>query len=72
MVIKRIFRSGYNCNCKKIASAITDFYIKREKDYREQEAFEQECFDAEHFYGRRFDCDEELNITMDDDDMDSW
>lgn len=57
---------------KKIASAITDFYIKRENDYREQEAFEQECFDAEHFYGRRFDCDEEFNITMDDDDMDSW
>ena len=57
---------------KKIASSITDFYIKREKDYKEQMAFEQECFDAEHFYGRRFDCDEEFNITMDDDDMNAW
>ena len=36
-------------------------------------AFEQECFDADYFfYGRRFDCDEEFNITMNDDDMDAW
>ena len=35
---------------KKIASTITNFYIKREKDNREQMAFEQECFDADHFF----------------------
>ena len=57
---------------KKIASSITDFYIKREKDYREQEAFEQECFDAEHFYGRRFDCDEGYRSAFEDDPEAEW
>ena len=57
---------------KKIASAITDFYIKREKDYREQEAFEQECFDAEHFCGRRFYCDEGYRSAFEDDPEAEW
>ena len=58
---------------KKIASSITDFYIKREKDYKEQMAFEQECFDNEHFYGGHPNLDDEsrqFNDMMDE--MDAW
>ena len=58
---------------KKIASSITDFYIKREKDYKEQMAFEQECFDNEHFYGVHPNLDDEsrqFNDMMDE--MDAW
>ena len=57
---------------KKIASAITDFYIKRETDYREQMAFEQECYDAEHFHGRRFYCDEGYRSAFEDDPEAEW
>ena len=58
---------------KKIASSINDFYIQREKNYREQMAFEQECFDNENFYGGRSNWDDEnreFNDMMDD--FDAW
>lgn len=58
---------------KKISSSINDFYIQREKNYREQTAFEQECFDNENFYGRRSNWDDEnreFNDMMDD--FDAW
>lgn len=58
---------------KKISSSIDDFYIQREKSYREQMAFEQECFDNEHFYGGRSNWDDEnreFNDMMND--FEAW